>query len=419
MKERRIMRGAQGDLHTQGFATEELLAPEQALTVFFARAQLLPRAIETVRFESAAGRVTAEPVRADRAYPPVARSAMDGFALRAHDTPGELQIAGEIRMGHAWAGELPARSAIRIPTGGVVPRGADCVVPVEETDAAGDRVRIQRTAAPGDNVVPAGSDMRAGETLLEEGRRIGAAQLGVLATLGISEIRAYRVPVFGIISSGDELVDVRVQPGDAQVRDSNRWAIAAKLERMGAAVKHYPIAPDDENAYGTLLRTAIAECDGVVLSGGSSVGQRDLTPRLADACGPPGTIVHGIRVKPGKPTVLASARGKPVIGLPGNPASALMILEAVAAPIVAELAGARFRPNRVEAELAAPLRKRAGWTHYVPVRLEETAGTCTALPLDMHSAAVSLLARASGFLTLGETVESVAAGETVLATRFL
>lgn len=413
------MRGSQADLQTKGFTTGELLAPEQALTLFFARAQLLPRATETVAFEAAAGRVLAEPVRADRAYPPVARSAMDGFAVRARDVPGELRAAGEIRMGQLWRGELAPGNAIRIPTGGAVPPGSDCVVPVEDADATRELVRVAKTFAAGDNIVPAGSDMRAGETLLEEGRRIGAAEIGVLGALGIEKIAAYRVPVFGVISSGDELVDVRSVPDAAQVRDSNRWAIAAKLARLGAAAKHYPIAPDDETAYGALLQTAVAECDAVVLSGGSSVGVRDLTPRLADACGPPGTIVHGIRVKPGKPTVLASARGKPIIGLPGNPTSALMILEAVAAHVVADLAGARVEPNRVEARLALPVRKRPGWTQYVPVVLKEEAGTCVAHPLEMHSAAVSSLARASGFLTLGETVESVAAGETVLAARFL
>jgi molybdenum cofactor synthesis domain-containing protein len=419
MKERRIMRGLQGDLQTGGFQNEALLAPEQALTLFFARAQLRMRKTETVPFEAALGRVLARPAIADQAHPPVARSAMDGFAVRSQDTPGELDVAGEIRMGCAWESELAPKTAVRIPTGGALPPHADCVEPIEDAEISGERVRIANAIAPGEHIVPAGSDMRAGETILEEGRRIGGAELGVLAALGIVNVPVYAVPVFAIVSSGDELVDVRSRPGVAQVRDSNRWALAGKIEALGAAVKQYPIAPDDETEYGRLLDAAIAECDGVILSGGSSVGQRDLTPRLVDRRGPPGVIVHGLRVKPGKPTLLASAGGKPVIGLPGNPTSALMILEAVAAPIVAYCVGAYVRAVQVEAELARPLRKRPGWTHYVPVRLEETAGICTAFPLDMQSASVSLLARASGFLTLGETVESVAAGETVLATRFL
>jgi molybdenum cofactor synthesis domain-containing protein len=344
---------------------------------------------------------------------------MDGFALRSEDTPGELAILGEIRMGHAWEGALAPGTAVRIPTGGAVPQGANAVVPIEDAALSGERVRIAAAAVAGAHIVPAGSDMRSGETIIEEGRRIGGAELAVIAALGLGEVRAYAVPAFGIISGGDEIVDVRSRPSIAQVRDSNRWAIAGKLETLGASFKHYPIAPDDEPEYERLLRAAIAECDGVVLSGGSSVGLRDLTPRLADRCGPPGVIVHGLRIKPGKPTVLASAGGKPVIGLPGNPTSALMVFEAVAAPIVAQLAGAFSRPAQVQATLARAVRKRTGWTHFVPVRLEETAGIYTAFPLEMPSGSVSLLARASGFLTLGETVESVAAGDTVLATRFL
>jgi molybdenum cofactor synthesis domain-containing protein len=419
MKERRIMRGLQGDLQTAGFQNDALLAPEQALTLFFARAQLLERKTEMVPFEGALRRVLAQPIVADAAYPAVARSAMDGFALRSEDTPGELAVLGEIRMGHAWEGALAPGTAVRIPTGGAVPQGANAVVPIEDAALSGERVRIAAAAVAGAHIVPAGSDMRSGETIIEEGRRIGGAELAVIAALGLGEVRAYAVPAFGIISGGDEIVDVRSRPSIAQVRDSNRWAIAGKLETLGASFKHYPIAPDDEPEYERLLRAAIAECDGVVLSGGSSVGLRDLTPRLADRCGPPGVIVHGLRIKPGKPTVLASAGGKPVIGLPGNPTSALMVFEAVAAPIVAQLAGAFSRPAQVQATLARAVRKRTGWTHFVPVRLEETAGIYTAFPLEMPSGSVSVLARASGFLTLGETVESVAAGDTVLATRFL
>jgi len=413
------MRGLQGDLQTVGFQSEALLAPEQALTLFFARARLLDPKREAVPLERAWGRVLAEPIAPAAPLPAIARSAMDGFAVRSQDAAAELRIAGEIRMGEVWPDALSPGNALRIPTGGALPPGADAVVPIEDADVTGERVRISRAVAAGDCIVPAGSDMRPGETIIEEGRRIGGAELGVLAALGIVDVPVYAVPLFAIVSSGDELVDVRSRPRGAQVPDSNRWALAGKLQSLGAAVKHYPIAPDEEAGFEKLLRTALAECDGVILSGGSSVGLRDLTPRLIDRLGEPGVIVHGLRVKPGKPTVLASVAGKPIVGLPGNPSSALMILEAVAAPIVAHAVGMLARAGQVEATLARPVRKRPGWTHFVPVRLEESGGVCTAHPLEMHSASVSLLARASGFLTLGETVESVAAGETVVATRFL
>jgi molybdenum cofactor synthesis domain-containing protein len=203
------------------------------------------------------------------------------------------------------------------------------------------------------------------------------------------------------------------------VRDSNRWAVAGTLEALGASVRHLPTAPDDPARLEALLREAVATCDGVVLTGGSSVGERDFTPHIIAQLGSPGVIVHGLRVKPGKPTVLASVGGKPVIGLPGNPASALVILEAVAAPIIASLTGRRVVPTAQSARLGAEVRKRAGWTWFVPVRMDEAAGDRVAYPLELRSSSVSLLARASGFLMLDETVESVPAGAPVDVTRFL
>jgi molybdenum cofactor synthesis domain-containing protein len=402
-----------------GFRTDALLAPEQALTLYFAQAQLRSPQTEYVQLDHALRRVLAEAIVSDAAYPAAPRSAMDGFAVRSADTPGQLAVAGEIRIGHAWSGGFTGRTAVRIPTGGVVPDGADAVVPIEDVRLDGSTLEVSAPVPAGDCINPAGSDMCAGETLLEPGRRIGGAELGVLATLGIASVAVYRRPVIGVISSGDELVEITVQPTPAQVRDSNRWAVAGTLEALGAVVRHLPTAPDDPARLEALLREAIATCDGVVLTGGSSVGERDFTPRIIAQLGAPGVIVHGLRVKPGKPTVLASIGGKPVIGLPGNPASALVILQAVAAPIVAWLTGRPVQRVAETARLGAEVRKRAGWTWFVPVQVDEAAGVRTAYPLELRSSSVSLLARASGFLVLDETVESLPAGEPVAVTRFL
>ena len=402
-----------------GFQADALLAPEQALTLYFAHAQLRAPQIEYVQLQNALRRTLAQPIESDGVYPAAPRSGMDGFAVRSSDTPGRLAIAGEIRMGHAWSGALRERTAVRIPTGGVVPDGADAVVPIEDVRLDGDSVEVTLAVPAGDSVNPAGSDMRAGETLLECGRSVGGPELGVLATLGIQSLAVYRRPVVAVISSGDELVEVDAQPSPAQVRDTNRWAVAGTLEALGAAVRHLPTAPDDPVRLEALLREAVATCDAVVLTGGSSVGERDFTPRIIAQLGSPGVIVHGLRVKPGKPTVLASVGGKPVIGLPGNPASALAILEFVAAPIIATLSGRRVRRTVVDAQLAAPVRKRPGWTWYVPARLDEADGGPVAYPLELRSSSVSLLARASGFLILDETIESVPAGTPARVTRFL
>lgn len=389
------------------------------MTLYFAHAPLRAPQTEYVQLEHALRRVLAEAIVSDAAFPAAPRSAMDGFAVRSADTPGRLTVTGEIRMGHLWSSAMAPRSAVRIPTGGVVPEGADAVIPIEDVRLEGEAVEIGQRVPPGDCVTPSGVDIRAGETLLRPGRTIGGAELGVLATLGIASVAVYRRPVIGVISSGDELVEIAAQPTAAQVRDSNRWAIAGTLEALGASVRHLPTAPDDPARLDALLREAIATCDGVVLTGGSSVGDRDFTPRVIGQLGAPGVIVHGLRVRPGKPTVFAFAQSKPVIGLPGNPTSALIILEAVAAPIVTALSGRSVRPARVQARLAAEVRKRPGWTWYVPARLDEADGVPVAYPLELRSSSVSLLARASGFLTLDETIESVPAGAPVTVTRFL
>ncbi|MGZ3497115.1 MAG: molybdopterin molybdotransferase MoeA [Vulcanimicrobiaceae bacterium] len=412
------MRGTNALLPGGGFDIDQLLAPEQALIAYFARAELAVPGIERVPLADAFDRVLAERVRADADYPAGPRSTMDGFAVASQATPGSLRIAGELRMGQMWPHALEPGTALRIPTGGLLPAGADAIVPFENTRIEGESVSIAAALPPTDCVYPQGGDMRAGEVILEPGRFIGAPEVGVLATLGVVDVPVYRRPVFAIISSGDELVDPAQVPQAGQVRDSNRWAVAAALQSLGAGALHIPTVKDEAGTYERALREALERADGVVLTGGSSVGERDLTPQVIDRMGKPGVIVYGLRVKPGKPTVLAACNGKPIIGLPGNPTSALTILMAVAAPIVGELVGALRRLERVQGFLAEPIQKRGGWTWFVPVRIDETDAVPRIRPLALHSGSVSLLARADGFATFDETVSSLPAGADVSATRF-
>ncbi|HET7814453.1 MAG TPA: gephyrin-like molybdotransferase Glp [Candidatus Baltobacteraceae bacterium] len=401
-----------------GFQADALLEPQEALERYLAAAQLTPPQIEIVQLQHAAGRILAQDAAADRMYPAAPRSAMDGFAVRSADLPGRLRIAGEIRMGSVWDGALASGTAVRIPTGGMLPAGADTVVPIE--DAAGlTESDVTLPAAPaGDAVTPAGSDMQAGETILRAGTTIGPAAAGLLATLGFSEVRVFRRPVVGVLSSGDELVEAGKPLGPGQIYDSNRYGIAAALQRMGAEPRHLATTVDDASALEAALRKALEVCDAVVLTGGSSVGERDVTPEVAARLGEPGVIVHGLRVKPGKPTVLAAAGGKPVIGLPGNPGSALTILEMVVRPVFEALAGRAPRPPAgLHAELQSPLRKRKGWTWYVPARLDEAVSPAKAYPLELRSSSSSLLARADVLIVLGEEVESLPAGATVRVRR--
>jgi molybdenum cofactor synthesis domain-containing protein len=401
------------------FHEQNLLPPDVAVATFLARTKLAPLGSERVTLEDAYGRVLAQRAVADGDYPDAPRSAMDGFAVSAASTPGRLRVVGEISMGRVWVPALIAGTAVRIPTGGVVPDGADAVVPIEDATLDGDVVGTGDTFNPGDNLTPRASDMHAGDSVLEAGTWIGGPQLGVLATLGATEVCVYRRPVFAVISSGDELVEPGTKPGPGQIRDSNRYAVAGALQGMGASARQWPTVPDVPGALEAALRTALAQCDGVIVSGGSSVGERDHTPSAITALGEPGVIVHGLRVKPGKPTVLGAAGSKPVIGLPGNPSSALIILEAVLSPVIAAMVGCARAAGSVEARLAYPVRSRAGWTWYLPVRLQHEGGSWMAHPLPLRSSAVSLTAKADGFIAMPEAAEFWDAGMNVTVTRFL
>ena len=412
------MRDSTAVLPTEPFVPERLLTPAAALAEYFARVTLQTPRVERVGLASAFGRVLAEDAIARDDYPAHARSTMDGFAVRSDDA-GERRIVAEILMGAAAPRALGAHEAMRIPTGGALPEGADAVVPVEDTDEAGGMLVARETIASGDYFTERGADIRAGERALEAGRRIGGPELGVLATLGLTSVAVYAKPRFGIISTGDELVDPHRQPGPGQVRDSNRYAIAGALCALGAQPVQLPHARDRVDDLRAAILAGLEECDGVILTGGSSVGVRDLVPQVVRGLGNPGVVVHGLRVKPGKPTMFGALGAKPVIGLPGNPTSSLMILEAVARPIVTACTGETAHGTpALEAVAGAPFAGRAGWTWYVPARLRLAGGQLIAEPFAIRSAHTSLLARAAGFAIVGESPARVEAGERVRVVRF-
>ena len=414
------MRNSQALLPGAAFEPERLLAPTQAVHVFRAAVAIALPSIEHVSLTEAAGRVLARDIVADAAYPAHARSTMDGFAIASAEGANARRVVGEVRMGALPPHGLGVGEAMRIPTGGALPVGADAVVPFEDADvivAPGEPTEtlvLREPLAAGENVTEPGSDMQPGVRVLQLGRRIGGPELGVLATLGVTSIPVYRRARIAIVSTGDELIEPSAQLQTGQVRDSNRYAIAGSLIAMGAIPVHVPRAPDTLAGLVSVLKTALAEADAVLLTGGSSVGARDLTPDAIQQLH--GTVhVHGIRVKPGKPTVFASIDDKPVIGLPGNPTSALMILEAVVAPIISALVGEIApRIERVRATAAEEFRGRTGWTWYVPAELHGAR----AFPLPLRSAHTSLLARASGYVILGEDEATIATGSALDVVRF-
>lgn len=389
------------------------------MVAFFARVELAVPQTERTPLAHALGRILAQEVCADEDHPRAPRSVMDGFAVAAADVPGELPVMGDVRMGEGTGSVLPRGSAMRIPTGGMLPPGADAVVPIEDVRLDGEEIIVEAPVTVGDNVIETGADMRRGETVLSPGRRLYAPEIGVLATLGVTSVPVYRRPVVAVLSSGDELIAPHRRPIGGQIRDSNRYAVAASLELMGAQPRHYPTLRDEADEFEAALDRAIDECDAVVVTGGSSVGERDRLPHAVEAIARPGVVVHGLRLKPGKPTLLGAHGAKPIVGLPGNPTSALMVLEAVAAPVIAALTGAPIRPATVNAHLAEPAHSRIGWTWYIPVAVHEDGGRLLAQPLAVRSFSVSLTARANGYVVMGEAEEEWPAATLVTVHRFL
>ena len=379
--------------------------------------EVSPLGTECVPLEEAGGRVAAANVRAPHDMPPWPRAAMDGYAVRARDveTPCSLANVGTVPMGKVWSGTLGAGQAIAISTGGVVPEGADAVVMVEYTGKApGKEVAIHRSVAPGANVVRPGDDLVEGDTVVAQGRRLRAQDLAALAAFGVTRVDVYRRPVVSILSTGSEIVPPEETPRPGQVRDMNQVALGAQAHSAGAIVRHGGLVPDDASLLGARLRELAEESDMVILSGGSSVGVRDVTRDALAAIGAD-VVFHGIRVRPGKPTLFARLGDKLLFGMPGVPVAAMVIFDAFVRPVVWALGGELDRelfPRRVHATMAQALASSVGREDHVRVTLS-SEGPLTARPLLAGSAAVSTLLRADGLVVIDSSAEGIKEGQTV------
>ncbi|HEU0086514.1 MAG TPA: gephyrin-like molybdotransferase Glp [Pseudonocardiaceae bacterium] len=385
--------------------------------------------VQVAALASALHRVPARDVPAPGPLPGFARSTVDGYAVRAADTygaseglPSYLTVMGAVRMGAEPEVTVTAGTAVEMPTGGVLPAGADAVVMVEHTSETMPAVvEVLRPVAPGDGVVQADDDVAAGAVLVPAGRPLRAPDLGMLAAAGVTEVPVHARPRVAILSTGDEVVPpatVTLRPG--QVRDAIAAALAGLVLDAGGTPLPGGIGPDDPPALRTALVTALATADLVVVSAGSSVGARDATAEVVAGLGPPGIVCHGIAIKPGKPTLLAECDGVPLIGLPGNPQSALVVFRLVGVPLVWRLAGCPVPPPEpsVRAVLARDVPSEAGRLDVVQVQLAERPGGTQAEPLFGASALLSVLTQADGYLVVPEPATGLEAGTEVRVTRY-
>jgi molybdopterin molybdotransferase len=401
----------------------ELLPPADALNLLLNNLPEHAVQAETVATIDALGRVTAKPVVSPEALPAFARSTVDGYAVQAADThgasdslPAYLALVGEVQMGKSVEIRLQRGQTVTIHTGGMLPEGADAVVMLEHTQAAGaGELEVLRPVAAGENILKAGEDVQAGQEVLPAGVRLRPAEIGGLLALGLMEVAVARLPRVAVLSSGDEVIPPEKTPQPGQVRDINSYSLSVLVKAQGGQPVRYGIIPDEARAFADILRQALNDCDAVIITAGSSASARDLTSTVVDRMGEPGVLVHGVNVRPGKPTILAVCDGKPVIGLPGNPVSALVIAGLFVTPVIGRLLGMQApRPQPVvSARLAINLPSQAGREDWIPVKLSRASGAYLAEPIFFKSNLIFTLAQADGLAHIPADATGRSVGEII------
>ena len=397
----------------------QVKTPEEVLCLIHDKFRPVSELTEFVPISAAAGRILSEDIIAEEYVPDFNRSTVDGYAVRAADTfgcsdaiPAILSLQGEIRMGEDAGFALLRDNCAYVPTGGALPEGADCAVMLEYTEDYGDgTIGILKPGAPGMNVIFRGDDVYPGKVVLQAGRVLTAQDIGALAAVGKTSVPVSRRLNVGIISTGDELVPPEQKPLPGQVRDVNTALLSALLTEQGAEVHSYGIIVDDEDLLRETVTRAVQECDAVLLSGGSSVGVKDASCRIIESLGE--LLLHGIALKPGKPTIMGRAGNKPLIGLPGHPVAAFVVARLFVVPLLDRLAG-RERPLwSVTAELSESVGANHGRAQVNPCRLLRQDGRVLALPIRSKSGLITQLAGADGFFCIERDCEGLPKGAPV------
>jgi putative molybdopterin biosynthesis protein len=393
-----------------------------------ARKALLPfyrREAETVPLSECYGRVLAANVQSRVDVPGFDRASMDGYAVKAKDTwgadeesPKSLKVTGIIHAGKQPSITVEPGTAAEIATGAVMPRGANAVVMVEHTDMAGDMVNVRKPVAPGENVMHTGADVMMGELVLREGTRLTPREISVLAAIGLNTVSVFRRPQVGIISTGDEIAPPGTKLAIGQIYDVNAYAVGAGVVENGGVPVYLGIVRDEPLAFRNALLAASKTVDVILTSGSTSAGASDMMFDTVSGMGQ--VLIHGIKIKPGKPTIIGEANHRPFIGLPGYPSSALTIFNEVAAPLIRHMAGLQSADlPRVRARMAVRAQSEGGREVLQPVGLVRTAdGSLAAYPVEKGSGAVTSLLDADGYLEIGEHTHVLEEGEPVEVTLF-
>ncbi len=407
----------------------------RVLTVEEAKKQLASFApkvgSETLGVVGACGRVLAKDLISPTDLPHFHRANMDGYAVRAKDTfgasaslPAYLKLVGVVEMGKEAKRPLKKGETLRISTGGMLPPGADAVVMVEYTEEMGDgTVEIQRSVSPWENVIRIGEDIKKGDLIFRKGRRLRAHDVGALAGVGLTQVPVFRRPKVALISTGDEIVEPQKNPKPGQIRNINQYSLRAMIAECGGETLDLGVVRDDRPLFAQTLAQALGKADVVLVSGGSSVGAKDMTVEVMSSFPNSEIFFHGISVAPGKPTIFAKVKGKPVMGLPGHPVSALVIFDLFGGPLVRMVGGeepeSAFAPRRTtRAILNQNIASAPGREDYVRVILERQNGRLRAHPLPGKSGAIFSLVKADGMVRIPLEDEGAEAGEEVEVLLF-
>ncbi len=363
---------------------------------------------EEVDIKEALGRVLAEDIEASEYVPGFNRSAMDGYSVIAADTKGasddapvKLRLAGQVLMGCGADLPIEKGTCVYTPTGAAVPKGTESVVMVEDTTVNKDgTISIFKEISAGKNVITKGDDVTPGKKIFESGRLLKISDLGSLAALGKSRVKVVRRPVVGILVTGDEIVGIDEAPKDGQVRDVHSTTLTLLVEASGAVARLYGVIKDNEDLLRQKLKTALKECDMVLISGGSSMGEKDSTEKVIDEAGE--VILHGIKIKPGKPTIIGRAEDKPVIGVPGHPVSAFFITRVFVKKLIGKMLGIKNEELFVKAILTGGVKVNKKRMQFCFASLHTEDGKTYAEPFNTKSGLITSLAGADVFFALGD-----------------
>ena len=389
--------------------------PEEVLALIEEKFDVVA-ATELVGLTAAMGRVLAEDIAATEYVPDFNRSTVDGYAVRARDTfgctdaiPAILPVQGEVFMGQGAAFALNPEECVAVPTGGAMPEGSDSVVMVEFTEDYGDgTIGVSKSVAPGQNMIFRGDDVYPGKVILQKGRVLSSQDIGALAAIGRVQVPVVKKLTVGVISTGDELVPPEVTPGPGQVRDVNSPMLEAMLMRFGVNVINYGIVVDNEALLAETVTKAVAECDAVLLSGGSSVGVKDAACRIIESMG--ALLLHGIAIKPGKPTILGKTGSKPLVGLPGHPVAAYFITKLFVLPLLSRLMGRKQESYTTTAKVTESIGANHGRAQYQCCRLERKDGELYAFPIRGKSGLITTLAGSTGYFCIDRDCEGLPKG---------